>query len=143
MTLVKKIQVKTTVVEMDGDEMTRIMWRMVKDHLLLPFLEMDLAAYDLHVKHRDDTDDAVTVEAARAIMKYGVGVKCATITPTEDRVKEYGLKKAWKSPNGTIRAMIDGTVFRTPILVRNIRPLVTTWRKPITIGRHAYGELTT
>ncbi|HOG08665.1 MAG: NADP-dependent isocitrate dehydrogenase [Syntrophales bacterium] len=141
MTLVKKIQVKTTVVEMDGDEMTRIMWRMVKDHLLLPFLEMDLAAYDLHVKHRDDTDDAVTVEAARAIMKYGVGVKCATITPTEDRVKEYGLKKAWKSPNGTIRAMIDGTVFRTPILVRNIRPLVTTWRKPITIGRHAYGDV--
>lgn len=141
MTLVKKIQVKTTVVEMDGDEMTRIMWRMVKDHLLLPFLEMDLAAYDLHVKHRDDTDDAVTVEAARAIMTYGVGVKCATITPTEDRVKEYGLKKAWKSPNGTIRSMLDGTVFRTPILVRNIRPLVTTWRKPITIGRHAYGDV--
>jgi len=139
--LVKKIQVKTTVVEMDGDEMTRIMWRMVKDHLLLPFLEMDLAAYDLHVKHRDDTDDAVTVEAARAIMTYGVGVKCATITPTEDRVKEYGLKKAWKSPNGTIRSMLDGTVFRTPILVRNIRPLVTTWRKPITIGRHAYGDV--
>jgi isocitrate dehydrogenase len=141
MTLVKKIQVKTTVVEMDGDEMTRIMWRMVKDHLLLPFLEMDLAAYDLHVKHRDDTDDQVTVEAARAIMTYGVGVKCATITPTADRVKEYGLKKAWKSPNGTIRAMLDGTVFRTPILVRNIRPLVTTWRKPITIGRHAYGDV--
>jgi isocitrate dehydrogenase len=141
MPLVKKIQVKTTVVEMDGDEMTRIMWRMVKDHLLLPFLEMDLAAYDLHVKHRDDTDDAVTVEAARAIMTYGVGVKCATITPTEDRVKEYGLKKAWKSPNGTIRSMLDGTVFRTPILVRNIRPLVTTWRKPITIGRHAYGDV--
>ncbi|HAR99382.1 MAG TPA: NADP-dependent isocitrate dehydrogenase [Syntrophus sp. (in: bacteria)] len=139
--MVKKIQVKTTVVEMDGDEMTRIMWRMVKDHLLLPFLEMDLAAYDLHVKHRDDTDDAVTVEAARAIMTYGVGVKCATITPTEDRVKEYGLKKAWKSPNGTIRSMLDGTVFRTPILVRNIRPLVTTWRKPITIGRHAYGDV--
>ena len=91
-----KIKVKTTLVEMDGDEMTRIMWRMVKDHLLMPFLEMDLAAYDLHVKHRDDTDDQVTVEAARAIMKYGVGVKCATITPTSDRVKEYGLKKAWK-----------------------------------------------
>lgn len=141
MTLVKKFQVKTTLVEMDGDEMTRIMWRMVKDHLLLPFLEMDLAAYDLHVKHRDDTDDQVTVEAARAIMKYGVGVKCATITPTSDRVKEYGLKKAWKSPNGTIRAMLDGTVFRTPIAVRNIRPLVTTWRRPITIGRHAYGDV--
>jgi isocitrate dehydrogenase len=136
-----KIKVKTTLVEMDGDEMTRIMWRMVKDHLLMPFLEMDLAAYDLHVKHRDDTDDQVTVEAARAIMKYGVGVKCATITPTSDRVKEYGLKKAWKSPNGTIRAMLDGTVFRTPIVVRNIRPLVTTWRKPITIGRHAYGDV--
>lgn len=137
----RKIRVKTTLVEMDGDEMTRIMWQMVKDHLLFPHLEMDIEYYDLHVKHRDETDDRVTAEAARAIMKHGVGIKCATITPTEDRVKEYSLKKAWKSPNGTIRAMLDGTVFRTPILVKNIRPLVSTWRKPITIGRHAYGDV--
>ena len=141
MTAGKKIKVKTTIVEMDGDEMTRIMWRMVKDRLLLPHLEMDIDYYDLHVKHRDETDDRVTAEAARAIMKHGVGIKCATITPTEDRVREYGLKKAWKSPNGTIRAMLDGTVFRTPILARNIRPLIPTWRKPITIGRHAYGDV--
>jgi isocitrate dehydrogenase, NADP-dependent, eukaryotic type len=136
-----KIKVKTTVVEMDGDEMTRIMWQMVKDKLLLPYLDMDIDYYDLHVKHRDDTDDQVTLDAARAIMKYGVGIKCATITPNEDRVKEYNLKKAWKSPNGTIRAMLDGTVFRKPILVDNIKPGVTSWKKPITIGRHAYGDV--
>jgi isocitrate dehydrogenase len=136
-----KIKVKTTLVEMDGDEMTRIMWRMVKDKLLFPYLDMDIDYYDLHVKHRDDTDDQVTIDAARAIQKYGVGIKCATITPNEDRVKEYNLKKAWKSPNGTIRAMLDGTVFRKPILVGNIKPGVAAWKKPITIGRHAYGDV--
>ena len=139
--MTKKIKVKTTLVEMDGDEMTRIMWQMVKDKLFLPYLDMDIDYYDLHVKHRDDTDDKVTFDAARAIMKYGVGIKCATITPNEDRVKEYSLKKAWKSPNGTIRAMLDGTVFRTPILVNNIKPGVSAWKKPITIGRHAYGDV--
>ena len=139
--MANKIKVKTTLVEMDGDEMTRIMWKMVKDKLLFPNLEMTIDYYDLHVKHRDDTDDKVTVDAARAIMKYGVGIKCATITPNEDRVKEYSLKKAWKSPNGTIRAMLDGTVFRKPILVDNIKPAVSSWKKPITIGRHAYGDV--
>jgi isocitrate dehydrogenase len=137
----EKIKVKTTLVEMDGDEMTRIMWKIVKDKLIFPYLDIPLEYYDLHVKYRDDTDDQVTFDAARAIMKYGVGVKCATITPTEDRVKEYNLKQAWKSPNGTIRAMLDGTVFRTPIVVKNIRPTVSTWKKPITIGRHAYGDV--
>ncbi len=139
--MTKKIKVKTTLVEMDGDEMTRIMWQMVKDKLLFPYLDMNIDYYDLHVKHRDDTDDQVTFDAARAIMKYGVGIKCATITPNEDRVKEYSLKKAWKSPNGTIRAMLDGTVFRKPILVNNIKPAVSAWKKPITIGRHAYGDV--
>ena len=139
--MANKIKVKTTLVEMDGDEMTRIMWQMVKDKLLLPYLEMDIDYYDLHVKHRDDTDDKVTADAAHAIMKYGVGIKCATITPNEDRVQEYGLKKAWKSPNGTIRAVLDGTVFRKPILVDNIKPAVSSWKKPITIGRHAYGDV--
>ena len=139
--MTQKIKVKTTLVEMDGDEMTRIMWQMVKDKLLFPYLDMDIDYYDLHVKHRDDTDDQVTVNAARAIQKYGVGIKCATITPNEDRVKEYNLKKAWKSPNGTIRAMLDGTVFRKPILVNNIQPGVTSWKQPITIGRHAYGDV--
>ena len=139
--MAKKIKVKTTVVEMDGDEMTRVMWQMVKDKLIFPYLDMNIDYYDLHVKHRDDTDDQVTVDSARAIMKYGVGIKCATITPNEDRVKEYNLKKAWKSPNGTIRAMLDGTVFRKPILVNNIKPAVSSWKKPITIGRHAYGDV--
>jgi len=136
-----KIKVKTPLVEMDGDEMTRIMWRMVKDLLILPYLDIELEYYDLHVKHRDETDDRVTVDAARAIMKHGVGVKCATITPTADRVREYGLKEQWKSPNGTIRAMLDGTVFRTPIFAKNIHPFVTTWKRPIIIGRHAYGDV--
>jgi isocitrate dehydrogenase len=139
--MTKKIKVKTTVVEMDGDEMTRVMWQMVKDKLLFPYLDMNIDYYDLHVKHRDDTDDKVTVDAAKAIMKYGIGIKCATITPNEDRVQEYNLKKAWKSPNGTIRAMLDGTVFRKPILVNNIKPAVSSWKKPITIGRHAYGDV--
>jgi isocitrate dehydrogenase len=139
--MAKKIKVKTTVVEMDGDEMTRVMWQMVKDKLIFPYLDMNIDYYDLHVKHRDDTDDQVTIDSARAIMKYGVGIKCATITPNEDRVKEYKLKKAWTSPNGTIRAMLDGTVFRKPILVNNIKPAVSSWKKPITIGRHAYGDV--
>ncbi len=136
-----KIRNKTPIVEMDGDEMTRVMWRMVKEKLLLPWVDLKTEYYDLHVKHRDETDDRVTIDAARAIMKYGVGVKCATITPNQDRVIEYGLKKQWKSPNGTIRAMLDGTVFRKPIMVRNIKPLVSTWKKPITIGRHAAGDV--
>jgi len=139
--MIKKIKVKTTLVEMDGDEMTRIMWQMVKDKLLFPYLEMDIDYYDLHIKHRDDTEDQVTVSAAQAIMKHGVGIKCATITPNEDRVKEYSLKKAWKSPNATIRSLLDGTVFRKPILVNNIKPAVSSWKKPITIGRHAYGDV--
>jgi len=136
-----KIRVKTPIVEMDGDEMTRVMWKMVKEKLLYPFLDMKIDYYDLHIEHRDRTDDRVTVDAARAIMKYGVGIKCATITPNQDRVAEYGLKQMWKSPNGTIRAMLDGTVFRKPILVSNIKPFVASWEKPITIGRHAYGDV--
>jgi isocitrate dehydrogenase len=136
-----KIKVKTPIVELDGDEMTRIMWQMIKDKLLLPHLDMELIYYDLHVKHRDDTDDKVTVEAAEAIKKYKVGVKCATITPDAGRVKEYNLKKQWKSPNGTIRAMLDGTVFRAPILVKNVKPAVASWKNPIVIGRHAYGDV--
>jgi isocitrate dehydrogenase len=137
----KRITVKTPIVEMDGDEMTRIIWQMVKEKLILPYLDINLEYYDLHVKSRDETDDQVTIDAARAIMKYGVGVKCATITPNEDRVTEYQLKKAWKSPNGTIRGILDGTVFRKPIITRNIRPVVSTWKKPIIIGRHAYGDI--
>ncbi|HPL64559.1 MAG TPA: NADP-dependent isocitrate dehydrogenase [Syntrophales bacterium] len=137
----RKIKVKTPIVEMDGDEMTRIMWKMVKEKLLCPFLDIDVDYYDLHIENRDRTDDQVTVDAGRAIMKYGVGIKCATITPNQDRVVEYGLKQMWKSPNGTIRAMLDGTVFRKPILVSNIKPFVACWEKPITIGRHAYGDV--
>jgi isocitrate dehydrogenase len=136
-----KIKVKTPVVEIDGDEMTRVIWQMVKQRLINPYLEMRTAYYDLHVQNRDATDDRVTVEAARAIMRYGVGIKCATITPNAERVVEYGLKKMWPSPNATIRSMLDGTVFRTPILVKNIRPIVSTWQKPIVIGRHAYGDV--
>ncbi len=141
MNMKKKIIVKTPLVELDGDEMTRIMWQLVKDRLILPYLDITLEYYDLHVKHRDATNDQVTIDAAKAIMKRGVGVKCATITPTEDRVREYDLKEQWKSPNGTIRAMLDGTVFRTPILARNIKPFVSTWKRPIIIGRHAYGDV--
>ena len=139
--MVEKIKVKTPVVEMDGDEMTRIMWRMVKDYLLLPYLDVKIEYYDLGLKNRDNTDDRITVDAANAIKKYKVGVKCATITPNADRVKEYGLKKQWESPNGTIRGMLDGTVFRAPILVKNIKPVVRNWKKPIHIGRHAYGDV--
>jgi isocitrate dehydrogenase len=141
MTEIKKIRVKTPVVELDGDEMTRIMWSIIKDKLLLPFLNIDLKYYDLHLKKRDETGDQITVDAANAIMKYGIGVKCATITANKERVKEYNLKKQWKSPNGTIRDMLDGTVFRKPILVENIAPFVSSWKKPIIIGRHAYGDV--
>ncbi|MDD4003937.1 MAG: NADP-dependent isocitrate dehydrogenase [Elusimicrobiaceae bacterium] len=137
----EKIKVHTPIVEMDGDEMTRIIWAMIKEKLVLPYLDVDLKYYDLGVKHRDDTDDQITVDAANAIKEYGVGVKCATITPDADRVKEYKLKQAWKSPNGTIRSILDGTVFRKPIMVKNITPAVRSWKKPITVGRHAYGDL--
>jgi isocitrate dehydrogenase len=136
-----KIKVKTTLVEIDGDEMTRIMWKMVKDKLLFPYLDMQLEYYDLGLKKRDETDDKITLDAAEAIKKHGVGVKCATITPNKARVEEYKLKQEWKSPNGTIRAALDGTVFRAPILVKNIPPSVRTWKKPIHIGRHAYGDV--
>ena len=136
-----KIKVKSAIVEIGGDEMTRVMWKMVKEKLLLPHLDMKIAYYDLHIRRRDETSDQVTADAAKAIMRYGVGVKCATITPNEDRVREYGLKKPWKSPNATIREMLDGMVFRKPILVKNIQPSVSTWKRPITIGRHAYGDV--
>ncbi len=136
-----KIAVKTPIVEMDGDEMTRIIWGQIKEHLVLPYVDVTLEPYDLYLPNRDATDDRVTHDAAVAIQKYGVGVKCATITPDAARVKEYNLKKAWPSPNGTIRAILDGTVFRKPIVVRNIPPMVRSWQKPITIGRHAYGDL--
>ena len=136
-----KIKVKSTIVEIDGDEMTRVMWAMVKEKLLFPYLDMSLEYYDLGLKRRDETDDQITFDAAHAIKKHGVGVKCATITPNKDRIKEYNLKKEWPSPNGTIRAVLDGTVFRSPILVKNIPPSVRTWVKPIHIGRHAYGDV--
>ncbi len=126
---------------MDGDEMTRIIWRLIKEKLIQPFLDIDLRYYDLGIRHRDETEDRVTVEAANAIKEFGVGVKCATITPNAARVKEYGLKKQWKSPNGTIRSILDGTVFRKPIILKNIPPAVRNWRKPIVIGRHAYGDI--
>ncbi len=135
------ITVKNPIVEMDGDEMTRIIWKMIKDKLLLPHLTMDLKYFDLGVKHRDDTGDQVTIDAANAVVEFGVGVKCATITPNAARVKEYSLKQAWKSPNGTIRSILDGTVFRKPIIVKNIPPAVRSWKKPISIGRHAYGDI--
>ena len=135
------ITVKNPIVEMDGDEMTRIIWKMIKDKLLLPHLAMDLKYFDLGVKHRDETDDQVTIDAANAVTEFGVGVKCATITPNAARVKEYNLKQAWKSPNGTIRSILDGTVFRKPIIVKNIPPAVRSWKKPISIGRHAYGDI--
>jgi len=136
-----KIKVKNPVVEMDGDEMTRIIWHLIKEKLISPFLDIDLKYYDLGIKHRDETDDKVTIEAANAIKEYGIGVKCATITPNAVRVKEYDLKQQWKSPNGTIRSILDGTVFRKPIIIRNIPPGVKSWKKPIIIGRHAYGDI--
>jgi isocitrate dehydrogenase len=135
-----KIKVANPIVELDGDEMTRIIWHFIKEKLILPYLDVDLKYYDLGIEHRDATEDKVTVEAAEAIKKYGVGVKCATITPDEARVKEFNLKKMWKSPNGTIRNILDGTVFRQPIICKNVPRLVPNWTQPIVIGRHAYGD---
>ena len=137
----EKIQMKTPLVEIDGDEMTRIIWKMIKDILLTPYIDLKTEYYDLGLKHRDETGDQVRVDSAEATKKYGVAVKCATITPNADRVKEYDLKEMWKSPNGTIRAILDGTVFRAPILVDSISPFVKPWKKPITIARHAYGDV--
>jgi len=136
-----KIKVKTPVVELDGDEMTRIIWGFIKDKLILPYLDIDLKYYDLGIEYRDQTDDQVTIDAAHAIKQYGVGVKCATITPDEARVTEFGLKKMWKSPNGTIRNILDGTIFREPIICSNVPRLVPHWSQPIVIGRHAYGDI--
>lgn len=135
-----KIKVEGTVVELDGDEMTRIIWQAIKDTLIYPYLEIDLEYYDLGIEKRDETEDQITIDAAHAIQKHGVGVKCATITPDEARVKEFGLKKMWKSPNGTIRNILGGTIFREPIIISNIPRLVPGWNKPIIIGRHAFGD---
>jgi len=137
----EKIKMKMPLVEMDGDEMTRIIWSFIKEILLEPYIDLKTEYYDLGLRYRDETDDRVTLDAAEAIRKYGVGVKCATITPNAERVKEYGLKQMWKSPNGTIRAILDGTVFRAPIIVDSIKPFVRTWKKPIIIARHAYGDV--
>lgn len=137
----EKIQMTTPLVEMDGDEMTRILWQIIKDELLYPFIDLKTEYYDLGLEHRNETDDQVTVDSARATMKYKVAVKCATITPNAARMSEYNLKEMWKSPNGTIRALLDGTVFRTPIVVKGIEPCVRSWKKPITIARHAYGDV--
>lgn len=136
-----KIQMKTPLVEMDGDEMTRILWAKIKDLLITPFVDLQTEYYDLGLKHRDETNDQVTIDSANAAKKYGVAVKCATITPNAQRVEEYHLKEMWKSPNGTIRAILDGTVFRSPILVDGVHPTVRTWKKPIVIARHAYGDV--
>lgn len=137
----EKIKMTTPLVEMDGDEMTRILWQIIKDELLIPFIDLKTEYYDLGLEYRDKTDDQVTIDSANATRKYGVAVKCATITPNAARVKEYSLKEMWKSPNGTIRAILDGTVFRAPIVVKGIDPTVRTWKKPITIARHAYGDV--
>jgi len=136
-----KIQMKNPLVELDGDEMTRVLWPIIKEKLIEPFIDLKTEYYDLGIKKRDETDDQITIDAADAIKEYGVGVKNATITPNQERVEEYNLKKQWKSPNGTIRAMLDGTVFRKPILVKNIKPAVKSWKKPIVVGRHAYGDV--
>ncbi len=136
-----KIQMLTPLVEMDGDEMTRVIWQMIKEELILPYVDLKTEYYDLGLPYRDETEDQVTVDAALAIRKYGVGVKCATITPNAQRMEEYKLKKMWKSPNATIRAILDGTVFRAPVVVKNIKPLVERWAAPITIARHAYGDI--
>ena len=137
----EKIKMLTPLVEMDGDEMTRILWKMIKEELLEPFVDLKTEYYDLGLEHRNETNDQVTVDASNATKKYGVAVKCATITPNAARVKEYDLKEMWKSPNGTIRAILDGTVFRAPIIVKGIEPYVKTWKKPITLARHAYGDV--
>ncbi|HVB02131.1 MAG TPA: NADP-dependent isocitrate dehydrogenase [Chitinophagaceae bacterium] len=135
-----KIKVNRPVVEMDGDEMTRVIWKSIREKLILPYLDLDIRYFDLGLEHRDDTDDQVTTEAARSILEFGVGIKCATITPDESRVREFGLKQMWKSPNGTIRNILDGTVFREPIVISNIPRLVPNWTAPICIGRHAFGD---
>ena len=135
-----KIKVAKPIVELDGDEMTRIIWEMIKDKLIHPYLDIDLKYYDLSVQKRDETDDQITIDSANAIREFGVGVKCATITPDEERVEEFGLKKMWKSPNGTIRNILGGTVFRQPIICQNVPRLVPGWTKPIIIGRHAFGD---
>ena len=137
----KKIQMATPLVEMDGDEMTRVLWKMIKDELILPFVDLKTEYYDLGLPHRDETNDQVTIDSAKAAMKYGVAVKCATITPNAQRMDEYKLHKMWKSPNGTIRSIMDGTVFRAPITIPSIHPVVKNWEKPITIARHAYGDV--
>ncbi len=136
-----KIQMKTPLVEMDGDEMTRIIWKMIKDILIYPYIDLKSEYYDLGLEYRNETNDQVTIDSANATIKYGVAVKCATITPNAARMTEYNLKEMWKSPNGTIRAILDGTVFRTPIIVKGITPYIPTWTKPITIARHAYGDV--
>lgn len=139
--MTEKILMKTPLVEMDGDEMTRILWKMIKEELLLPFIDLKTEYYDLGLEYRNETDDQVTVDSAKATLKYGVAVKCATITPNAARMTEYDLKEMWKSPNGTIRAILDGTVFRAPIVVKGIEPCVRNWEKPITLARHAYGDV--
>ena len=136
-----KIQMMTPLVEMDGDEMTRILWKWIKEHLILPYVDLKTEYYDLGLEHRNETDDQVTIDSANATKKYGVAVKCATITPNAARVEEYKLKEMWKSPNGTIRAMLDGTVFRQPIVVKGIDPCVRNRKKPVTLARHAYGDV--
>ena len=136
-----KIAMTTPLVEMDGDEMTRVLWKMIKDELILPFVDLKTEYYDLGLEYRDQTRDQVTIDSANATKKYGVAVKCATITPNAARMTEYNLHEMWKSPNGTIRAILDGTVFRAPILVKGVEPLVKNWKKPITIARHAYGDV--
>ncbi len=136
-----KIKMTTPLVEMDGDEMTRILWKMIKDELILPFVDLKTEYYDLGLPVRDETGDQITKDAGEAIKKYGVGVKCATITPNAQRMEEYHLHEMWKSPNGTIRAILDGTVFRAPITIDSIKPVVKNWKKPITVARHAYGDL--
>src|ERR1044072_113248 len=136
----QKIKVANPVVELDGDEMTRIIWKFIKDKLILPYLDVDIKYYDLGIEHRDATNDQITVDAANAIREIGVGIKCATITPDEERVKEFNLKQMWKSPNGTIRNILDGTVFREPIVINNLPRLVPNWDAPSIVGRHAFGD---
>ena len=136
----KKIKVKNAVVEMDGDEMTRIIWKFIKDKLILPYIDIDIKYYDLGVKNRDNSEDQITIDSAEAVKKYGVGIKCATITPDEERVKEFSLKKMWRSPNGTIRNILGGTIFRQPIICKNVPRIVTNWNKPIVVARHAFGD---
>ena len=136
----EKIKVKNPVVEMDGDEMTRVIWEFIKDKLILPYIDIDIKYYDLGVKSRDNSDDQITIDSAKAVKKYGVGIKCATITPDEERVKEFSLKKMWRSPNGTIRNILGGTIFRQPIICKNVPRIVTNWNKPIVVARHAFGD---